>query len=109
MAIINGNFTDSDGNLVNIADLLRGTQGNTQNYDHMSPISGWVYDGEGNKVNIIDIIKDADTTDVKGVSINGSDPVTPNEDGIVEITIYGDGQPVSLSSAEKAELIGLLD
>jgi hypothetical protein len=75
----------------------------------MSPISGWVYDGEGNKVNIIDIIKAADTTDVKGVSINGSDPVTPNEDGVVEITISGDGQPVSLSSAEKAELIGLLD
>lgn len=109
MAIINGNFTDSDGNLVNIADLLRGTQGNTQNYDHMSPISGWVYDGEGNKVNIIDIIKAADTTDVKGVSINGSDPVTPNEDGVVEIAISGDGQPVGLSSAEKAELIGLLD
>lgn len=109
MAIINGNFTDADGNLVNIADLLRGVNGSTQNYDHMSPISGWVYDGEGNKVNIIDIIKAADTTDVKGVSINGSDPVTPNEDGVVEITISGDGQPVGLSSAEKAELIGLLD
>lgn len=109
MAIINGNFTDADGNLVNIADLLRGKQGNTQNYDHMSPISGWVYDGEGNKVNIIDIIKAADTTDVKGVSINGSNPVTPNEDGVVEITISGDGQPAGLSSAEKAELIDLLD
>lgn len=109
MAIINGNFTDSDGNLVNIADLLRGTQGNTQNYDHMSPISGWVYDGEGNKVNIIDLIKAADTTDVKGVSINGGDPVTPNENGVVEITISGDGQSIGLSSAEKAELIGLLD
>ena len=109
MAIINGNFTDAEGNLVNIADLLRGTQGNTQNYDHMSPISGWVYDGEGNKVNIIDIIKDADTTDVKGVSINGGDPVTPNEDGVVEITISGDGQPVGLNTSEKAALIGLLD
>ena len=65
MAIINGNFTDAEGNLVNIADLLRGVQGSTQNYDHMSPISGCVYDGEGNKVNIIDIIKAADTTDVK--------------------------------------------
>lgn len=109
MAIINGNFTDADGNLVNIADLLRGIQGNTQNYDHMSPISGWVYDGEGNKVNIIDIIKAADTTDVKGVSVNGSDPVTPNEDGVVEITISGDGQPVDLNASEKAALIGLLD
>ena len=109
MAIINGNFTDAEGNLVNIADLLRGVQGSTQNYDHMSPISGCVYDGEGNKVNIIDIIKAADTTDVKGVSINGSEPVTPNEDGVVEITISGDGQPVSLSSEEKAELIGLLN
>lgn len=109
MAIINGNFTDADGNLVNIADLLRGTHGNTQNYDHMSPISGWVYDGEGNKVNIIDIIKAADATDVKGVSINGNEPVTPNKDGVVEITISGDGQPVGLSSAEKAELIDLLD
>lgn len=109
MAIINGNFTDADGNLVNIADLLRGIQGNTQNYDRMSPISGWVYDGEGNKVNIIDIIKAADKTNVKGVSINGSDPVTPNEDGVVEITISGDGQPVGLNTSEKAELIGLLD
>ena len=109
MAIINGNFTDSDGNLVNIADLLRGTHGNTHNYDHMSPISGWVYDGEGNKVNIIDVIKAADTTDVKGVSINGSEPVTPNEDGVVEITISGDGQPVGLNTSEKASLIGLLD
>lgn len=109
MAIINGNFTDADGNLVNIADLLRGTQGNTQNYDHMSPISGWVYDGEGNKVNIIDIIKAADTTDVKGVSINGSEAVVPNENGVVELTISGDGQPVGLNTSEKAALIGLLD
>lgn len=109
MAIINGNFTDAEGNLVNIADLLRGIKGDTQNYDHMSPISGWVYDGEGNKVNIIDIIKAADTTDVKGVSINGSDPVTPNEDGVVEITISGDGQPVQLTTSEKNQLIGLLN
>lgn len=109
MAIINGNFTDSDGNLVNIADLLRGTQGNTQNYDHMSPISGWVYDGEGNKVNIIDIIKTADATDVKGISINGSEAVMPNKNGVVELAISGDGQPVVLSSAEKADLVGLLD
>ena len=109
MAIINGNFTDADGNLVNIADLLRGNPGETQNYDHMSPISGWMYDGEGNKVNIIDIIKAADTTDVKGVSINGSDPVTPNKDGVVEITIYGDGQSIGLNTSEKAALIGLLD
>lgn len=109
MAIINGNFTDADGNLVNIADLLRGIKGDTQNYDHMSPISGWVYDGEGNKVNIIDIIKAADTTDVKGVSINGSDPVTPNKDGVVEITISGGGQPVPLTTSEKNQLIRLLD
>ena len=68
----------------------------------MSPISGWVYDGEGNKVNIIDIIKAADTTDVKGVSINGSEPVTPDEDGYVNITISGDGEAVMLTSEEKA-------
>ena len=64
---------------------------------------------KGNKVNIIDIIKDADTTDVKGVSVNGSEAVKPSKNGIVELTISGDGQPVDLSSAEKAELIGLLD
>lgn len=109
MAIINGNFTDADGNLVNIADLLRGTHGNTQNYDHMSPISGWVYDGEGNKVNIIDIIKAADTTDVKGVKVNSGEAITPDENGFVNITISGDGQPVSLNTSEKAALIGLLD
>lgn len=109
MAIINGNFTDADGNLVNIADLLRGTQGNTQNYDHMSPISGWVYDGEGNKVNIIDIIKTADTTDVKGVKINSGEAITPDENGFVNITISGDGQPVQLTTSEKNQLIGLLN
>ena len=55
-----------------------------------------------NKVNIIDIIKAADTTDVKGVSINGSEPVTPDEDGYVNITISGDGEAVMLTSEEKA-------
>lgn len=106
MAIINGNFTDADGNLVNIADLLRGTQGNTQNYDHMSPISGWVYDGEGNKVNIIDIIKAADTTDVKGVKVNSGEAIVPDEDGFVDITIP---EQAGLTNNEKNQLIALLN
>lgn len=107
MAIINGNFTDADGNLVNIADLLRGIQGNTQNYDHMSPISGWVYDGEGNKVNIIDIIKAADSTDVKGIKVNSSEVIKPDENGNINITVAG--EPVQLTTSEKNQLVGLLN
>ena len=110
MAIINGNFTDSNGNLVNIADLLMGiiSQSPT-NKDHMSPISGWFYDGQGNRVNLIDIIRQADSTDVKGIIINDGDPVTPNSDGFLDITISGDGQVIGLTTAQKEALIALLE
>lgn len=109
MSIINGNFTDADGNLVNIADLLRGIQGNTKNHDHMSPISGWFYDGEGHKVNIIDIIRSADLTDVKGIIINSGTPITPNKDGYLDVTIDGSGEVIALTPAQIEALIALLN
>lgn len=109
MMTINGNFTDADGNPVNIADLLRGVNQGTENQNGMSTISGWVYDGDGNPVNIVDIIRQADSTDVKGVKVNSGEAITPDENGMVNITISGDGQPVQLTTSEKNQLIGLLN
>lgn len=104
MATINGNFTDADGNLVNIADLIRGIESDTKNYEHMSPISGWVYDSDGNRVNLIDIIRQADSTDVKGVKVNSGEPVVPDEEGYVNLTLTAD-----LTPSEKQQLINLLN
>lgn len=109
MAIINGNFTDADGNLVNIADLLRGVISSPENKDHMSPISGWFYDGEGNRVNIIDIIRSADLTDVKGIIVNSGTPITPNKDGYLDVTIDGSGEVIALTPAQIEALIALLE
>ena len=106
---INGNFTDANGDPVNIADLIRGTSQAASGQNKMSTISGWVYDGDGNPVNIVDIIRQADSTDVKGVKVNSGEVITPDENGMVNITISGDGQPVQLTTSEKNQLIGLLN
>lgn len=103
---INGNFTDADGNPVNIADLIRGVNQGTENQNRMSTISGWVYDGDGNPVNIVDIIRQADSTDVKGARVNGS-IVLPGADGYIDIP--SSGGEVSLTTEEKSQLVGLLD
>lgn len=107
MMTINGNFTDADGNPVNIADLLRGVNQGTENQNRMSTISGWVYDGDGNPVNIIDIIRQADSTDVKGVKINSGEVMTPDKNGNINITIPS--SDVSLTTSEKNQIIGLLN
>lgn len=104
---INGNFTDADGNPVNIADLLRGVNQGTENQNGMSTISGWVYDGDGNPVNIVDIIRQADSTDVKGVKVNSGEVITPDENGNINLTIVG--EPVQLTTSEKNQLVGLLN
>lgn len=104
---INGNFTDADGNPVNIADLLRGVSQGTENQNGMSTISGWVYDGDGNPVNIVDIIRQADSTDVKGVKVNSGEVIKPDENGNISITIPS--SDVSLTTSEKNQLIGLLN
>lgn len=106
MMTINGNFTDADGNPVNIADLLRGVSKETENQNGMSTISGWVYDGDGNPVNIVDIIRQADSTDVKGIKVNSGDSIVPDKDGFVNITIP---EPAGLTNTEKNQLIGLLN
>lgn len=103
---INGNFTDADGNPVNIADLLRGVNQGTENQNGMSTISGWVYDGDGNPVNIVDIIRQADSTDVKGARI-GDSIILPGADGY--ISIPPSGGDISLTTSEKNQLIGLLN
>lgn len=103
---INGNFTDADGNPVNIADLLRGVNQGTENQNGMSTISGWVYDGDGNPVNIVDIIRQADSTDVKGVKVNSGEAIVPGKDGFVDIPIP---EPAGLTNSEKNQLIALLN
>lgn len=107
MMTINGNFTDADGNPVNIADLIRGTNQVASGQNKMSTISGWVYDSEGNPVNIIDIIRQADSTDVKGIRVNSGEAIVPDENGNVNLTVSG--EPVQLTTSEKSQLIGLLD
>lgn len=103
---INGNFTDAEGNPVNIADLLRGVNQGTENQNGMSTISGWVYDGDGNPVNIVDIIRKADSTDVKGARV-GDSIVLPDANGYINIP--SSGGDISLTTDEKSQLIGLLD
>lgn len=107
MMTINGNFTDADGNPVNIADLIRGVGQGSKNQNRMSTISGWVYDGDGNPVNIVDIIRQADSTDVKGVRVNSGEVITPDENGNINITVAG--EPVQLTTSEKNQLVGLLN
>ena len=107
MMTINGNFTDTDGNPVNIADLLRGVNQGTENQNGMSTISGWVYDGDGHPVNIVDIIRQADSTDVKGVKVNSGEVIKPDENGNINITVAG--EPVQLTTSEKNQLVGLLN
>lgn len=106
MMTINGNFTDADGNPVNIADLLRGVNQGTENQNGMSTISGWVYDGDGNPVNIVDIIRQADSTDVKGARV-GNNIILPGSDGYINIPLSGGD--TSLTTEEKNQLIGLLN
>lgn len=107
MMTINGIFTDANGNPVNIADLIRGTNQSTGNQSKMSTISGWIYDSEGTPVNIVDIIRQADSTDVKGIKVNSGEPIIPDENGNVNIIVSG--ELVQLTTSEKNQLIGLLN
>lgn len=105
MSISNGNFLDENGNEVNLVQLLRTGKAtpivDTDTGHHMSAHSGWFTDEEGNPVNIIALIDEAideDAVHIAGISINGSDPVTPDENGIINITLSGGGSVVIDSS-----------
>lgn len=104
MRISNGNFLDEDGNEVNLVELLRtGKATPVVNNDghHMSAHSGWFTDENGTPVNIVALIDaaidedgDDDEPAIGGISVNGGNVVTPDENGIINLTISGDGSTV---------------
>ena len=105
MRISNGNFLDEDGNEVNLVELLRTGKAtpvvNNSDGHHMSAHSGWFTDENGTPVNIVALIDAAidedDSSDepaIGGISINGGSVVTPDENGIINLTISGDGSTV---------------
>ena len=101
MSISNGDFTDESGNAVNLMALLRDGSVVESNADHhMAPHSGWFTDEEGEPVNIITLIQNGsggggdDEPAIGGISINGGNVVTPDANGIINLTISGDGSTV---------------
>lgn len=105
MRISNGNFLDEDGNEVNLVELLRTGKAtpvvNNNDGHHMSAHSGWFTDENGTPVNIIALINAAidedggdDEPAIGGISVNGGNVVTPDENGIINLTISGDGSTV---------------
>ena len=105
MRISNGNFLDEDGNEVNLVELLRTGKAtpvvNNNDGHHMSAHSGWFTDENGTPVNIVALIDAAidedggdDEPAIGGISINGGNVVTPDENGIINLTISGDGSTV---------------
>ena len=105
MSFTNGNFLDENGNEVNLVQLLRTGKAtpvvDTDTGHHMSAHSGWFTDEEGNPVNIIALIDEAideDAVRIVGISVNGSNPVTPDENGVINLTLSGGGSVVIDSS-----------
>lgn len=104
MSFSNGNFLDENGQPVNLIQLLKTGKAipvidDAGNY--MCAHSGWFTDEDGTPVNIIALIDEAideDAAHIIGISINGSDPVTPDENGIINLTLSGGGSVVIDSS-----------
>ena len=101
----NGNFLDENGNPVNIVQLLKtGKAVPVENPGpglHMAAHSGWFTDENGTHVNIIALIDaaidkegESDEPAIGGISVNGGNVVTPDENGIINLTISGDGSTV---------------
>ena len=101
----NGNFIDENGNVVNLVELLRTGKAtpvvNRNNGGRMNAHSGWFTDENGTPVNIVALIDAAidedggdDEPAIGGISVNGGNVVTPDENGIINITISGDGSTV---------------
>lgn len=103
----NGNFLDENGNVVNLVELLRTGKAtpvvNRNNGNRMNAHSGWFTDENGTPVNIIALIDaaidedeedESDEPAIGGISVNGGNVVTPDENGIINLTISGDGSTV---------------
>jgi len=97
MSFANGNFLDENGQPVNLVKLLKTGKAvpvDTNDGRYMSAHSGWFTDEEGNPVNIIALIDEAideDAVHIVGVSINGGEPVTPDESGVINLILSGGG------------------
>lgn len=108
----NGNFLDENGNPVNIVQLLKtGKAVPVENPGpglHMAAHSGWFTDENGKPVNIVALIDAAidedggDEPAIGGISINGGNVVTPDANGIINLTISGDGSTVIDSELSKS-------
>lgn len=105
MSFANGNFLDENGQPVNLVKLLKTGKAvpvvDTNDGHYMSAHSGWFTDEEGNPVNIIALIDEAideDAVHIVGVSINGGEPVTPDESGVINLILSGGGSVVIDSS-----------
>ena len=105
MSFANGNFLDENGQPVNLVKLLKTGKAvpvvDTNDGHYMSAHSGWFTDEEGNPVNIIALIDEAidkNAAHIIGISINGSDPVSPDENGVINLTLSGGGSVVIDSS-----------
>lgn len=109
----NGNFLDENGNPVNIVQLLKtGKAVPVENPGpglHMAAHSGWFTDENGTPVNIVALIDAAidedggeDEPAIGGISVNGGNVVTPDENGIINLTISGDGSTVIDSELSKS-------
>lgn len=97
MTVSNGNFIDEEGNVVNIVQLLRNGEATPIVGDdghYMRAHSGWYTDENGIPVNLITLLGSGVSGKVKGISLNGGAVVEPDENGVLRITISGDGSTV---------------
>ena len=97
MTVSNGNFIDEEGNVVNIVQLLRNGEATPIVGDdghYMRAHSGWYTDENGVPVNLITLLGSSVSGKVTGISLNGGAVVEPDENGVLRITISGDGSTV---------------
>lgn len=97
MTVSNGNFIDEEGNVVNIVQLLRNGEATPIVGDdghYMRAHTGWYTDENGVPVNLITLLGSGVSGKVTGISLNGGTVVEPDENGVLRITISGDGSTV---------------
>lgn len=97
MTVSNGNFIDEEGNVVNIVQLLINGEATPIVGDdghYMRAHSGWYTDENGVPVNLITLLGSGVSGKVTGISLNGGAVVEPDENGVLRITISGDGSTV---------------
>ena len=97
MTVSNGNFIDEEGNVVNIVQLLRNGEATPIVDDdghYMRAHSGWYTDENGVPVNLITLLGSGVSGKVTGISLNGGAVVEPDENGVLRVTVSGDGSTV---------------